>query len=125
VKQRFIREGAGLPDDVTIVVRGGELDRAILREDARRNHAIYGTYGLSVFAVRGITLDELAQQSPLVRFARLTLMTVGAIRAARLRLEPTGRNPRHYDICFDELEPGITRLLACDHTVWINPYHEP
>jgi len=90
-----------------------------------RNHTIYGTYGLSVVAVQGITLDELAQQTPLVRFARLTLMTVGAIRAAGLRLEPTGRNPRHYDICFEDLTLGIARLLTCDHTVWINPYHEP
>jgi hypothetical protein len=96
-----------------------------LRQDADRNYAIYGTYGISVFAVKGITLDELAQQAPLVRFQRLTLMTVGAIRAAGLRLEPTGHNPRHYDICFDELEVGLKRLLTCDHAVWVNPYHEP
>lgn len=120
-----MRAGQDLPDEVTVIVRGGELDRGLLRQDADRNHAIYGTYGLSVFAVEGITLDELAQQAPLVRFERLTLMTVGAIRAAGLRLEPTGRNPRHYDICFEELEPGITRLLICEYTVWANLYHEP
>jgi len=39
-------------------VRGGELDREILRTDALRNHAIYGTYGISVFAVRDLTFDE-------------------------------------------------------------------
>jgi hypothetical protein len=67
----------------------------------------------------------MAQESPLVRFPRLTLMTVGTIRAAGLRLEPTGRNPRHYDICFDALEAGIDRLLICEHTTWPNPYHDP
>jgi hypothetical protein len=125
VKQRFIRHEEELPNDTTVVVRGGELDPAVLREDAQRNHAVYGIYGISVFAVRDVTLDELAQQSPLVRFARLTLMTVGAIRTAGLRLEPTGRNPRHYDLCLDELDAGVERLWRCEHTVWINPYHEP
>ena len=45
------------------------------------------------FAVRGITLGELAQQVPLVRFALLTLIKVKDARRAGLRLEPTGRNP--------------------------------
>jgi|HubBroStandDraft_5_1064220.scaffolds.fasta_scaffold21164_4 hypothetical protein len=30
-------------------------------------HSIYGVCGISVFAVRGATVDELAQQVPLVR----------------------------------------------------------
>jgi hypothetical protein len=33
-------------------------------------HGIYGVYGILVFAVRDVSLDELAQQVPLVRFAR-------------------------------------------------------
>lgn len=64
----------------------------MLRADATRYHSIYGSYGISVFATRGATLDEMAQQVPLVRFARLTLITVAAVRGAGLRLEPTGRN---------------------------------
>ena len=35
-----------------------------------RYHSIYGVYGISVFAVRGATVDGLAQQAPLVRFDR-------------------------------------------------------
>lgn len=96
----------------------------MLRADAVRNHAVYGTYGISVFALRDATLDELAQQLPLVRFERLTLMIVGAIRSARLRLEPTGRNPRHFDVAFDDLDDGVARLCACEHQVVPNPYHE-
>lgn len=125
MKQRFVREGDELRDDDVVVIRGGLLDPDILRTDALRNHAVYGTYGISVFAMRDATLDELAQQAPLVRFERLTLMTVGAIRSAGLRLEPTGRNVRHFDVGFDDLEDGVARLCACEHLVVDNPYHEP
>jgi hypothetical protein len=38
VKQRLIRVGDELTDDVAIVVRGGDLDPEILRHDALRNH---------------------------------------------------------------------------------------
>lgn len=62
MKQRFIRVGDELADDVTVVVRGGVLDAVLLREDALRNYAIYATYGISVFAARDLTVDELAQQ---------------------------------------------------------------
>lgn len=124
MKQRLIREGDELRDDDIVVVRGGRLDPEILRADALRNHAIYGTFGVSVFALRDATLDEMAQQAPLVRFEALTLMTAGAIRAAGLRLEPTGRNPRHFDVGFDDLEDGVDRLCSCEHRVVGNPYHE-
>jgi hypothetical protein len=55
---------------VLSVVRGGDLDPDILSEDAVRYHSIYGVYGISVFAVRDATIDELAQQAPLVRWRR-------------------------------------------------------
>lgn len=125
MKQRFIRVGDELADDVTVVVRGGALDPRPLRRDAARNYAIYATYGISVFAARGLTVDELAQQVPLVRFEQLTLMSVAALRAAGLRLEATGRNPRHFDVGFDDLDDGIARLLGCEHRTIVNPYHEP
>ena len=124
MKQRFIRVGDELTDDVAVVVRGGDLDPEILRDDALRNHEIYGTYGISVFAARGLTLDELAQQAPLVRFERLAIVTVGALLALGLRLDPTGRNPRHYDVSFDDLDEGVATLSRCEHYVMVNPYHE-
>ena len=125
MKQRFIRVGDELADEVTVVVRGGALDAALLRQDALRNYAIYATFGISVFAARDLTVDELAQRAPLIRFEQLTLMTVRALRAAGMRLEPTGRNPRHFDIGFDDLDDGIARLLGCEHRTVVNPYHEP
>jgi hypothetical protein len=123
-KQRHLRPGDRLDDDDVVVVRGGDLDPAVLRADAERYHSIYGDYGLSVFATREVAVDELAQQAPLVRFEVLTLVRVGVLRAAGFRLEPTGRNPRHFTVAFDELEAGIADLQRCEHRSWMNPYHE-
>lgn len=95
-KQRHLRRGDRLDDEDILVVRGGNLDPEALRVDAERYHAIYGDYGLSVFAARDVPVDELAQQAPLVRFEVLTLMRVGVLRSAGFRLEPTGRNPRAF-----------------------------
>ncbi len=123
-KQRYLRSGDVLEDDDVVVVRGGELDADVLRDDAERYHAIYGEYGISVFAARDITVDELAQQPPLVRFEILTLVRVGVLRAAGFRLEPTGRNQRHFTVAFDDLDVGVEQLTICEHQGWTNPYHE-
>ena len=124
VKQRFVRPGDELGDDVEIVLRGGRLDEAIVKADAQRMYDIYGMFGISVFALRGATIDELAQHAPLVRFAELTVVTVGALRAVGVRLEATGRNRRHFTVMLDDLDAGTEALLSCRHQVWINPYHE-
>ena len=123
-KERYRREDDTLDRDDLVVIRGGVLDAALLREDAQRNHAIYGVYGISVFALRDATVDELAQQPPLVRFEVLTLVTVGVLRTAGLELEATGRNPRHFDVVFDDLTRGVERLCACEHRSIVNPYYE-
>ena len=73
----------------------------------------------------GVTIDELAQEPPLVRFESLTLMTVGAVRAAGLTLRPTGRNRLHHSIDFVDLAVGVARLLGSEHRTTLNPYHEP
>jgi hypothetical protein len=124
VKQRHIRPSGVLSDDTVVVVRGGELRRELLVEDARRAHAVYGVYAISVFAADGVTVDELVQTSPLVRFESLTLMSVGSIRAAGLVLVPSGRNPLHHSIDVDDLDEGLDRLVGCDHRTVVNPYHE-
>jgi uncharacterized membrane protein YeiH len=125
VKQRFVRPGDSLEDEDEVVLRGGRLDAAILRVDAQRMHDIYGAFGISVFALRGATIDELAQQVPLVRFAELTVVTVGVLRDVGVRLEATGRNPRHFTVVLDDLENATNALVACAHRTWVNPYHEP
>lgn len=123
-KQRHARRGDRIEDDHTIVIRGGDLNPEVLRSDAKRYEAIYGEYGISVFATRDATVDELAQQAPLVRFRILTLVRVGALLAAGFRLEPTGRNPRHFPVTFDNLDRGVESLGSCEHRSWQNPYYE-
>jgi hypothetical protein len=124
MKRRFLRSGDELRDDESIVVRGGELEAKAIRADAARYFEVYETYGISVFALRDITLDELAQQSPLVRFKKLTIATAGVLRAAGFRLEATGRDRRHFTVAFDDLDSGVAALCLCEHRVWDNPYHE-
>ena len=99
-KQRHVRVGDDLADDDTVVVRGGELDAELLRADAQRYHAVYGSYGLSVFAARGVSVDELAQQPPLVRFSVLILVRVGVLRAAGFGVDPPRCRPVgvHHDV---------------------------
>jgi hypothetical protein len=121
MKLRRLRDDDVLEDGAIVLVRGGDLDPDILLADAERYH---GVYGISVFAVRGATVDELAQQVPLVRFDRLSLLTVSDVLAAGMRLEPTGRNPRHYTVGFDDLADGVQRLVRCPHQVVPNAYHD-
>lgn len=123
-KRRHLRHGDRLDDDETIVIRGGRLEPALLKADAQRYHDIYGRYGISVFAAREATVDELAQQVPLVRFETLTLVRAGVLRDSGFRLEATGRNPRHFTVAFDRLDKGVEALVSCEHLDWINPYHE-
>ena len=124
MKLRKLRDGDVLENGEVVLVRGGDLDPDVLRADAARYHSIYGTYGISVFAVRDATLDELAQQTPLIRFSRLTVLRVRHVLAAGMRLEPTGRNPRHYTVGFDHLDDGVRRLARCPHQVVPNAYHD-
>lgn len=124
MKLRRLRDGDVLENGDIVLVRGGDLNPDILHMDAARYYSIYGVYGISVFAVRGVTVDELAQQVPLVRFDRLSLVTVRDVLAAGMRLEPTGRNPRHFTVSFDDLEDGVRRLVSCPHQVTPNAYHD-
>jgi hypothetical protein len=124
MKLRRLRDGDVLENGEVVLVRGGDLAPDILSADAVRYYSIYGTYGISVFAVRDATVDELAQQVPLIRFGSLALLKAGDVLAAGMRLEPTGRNPRHYTVGFDVLEDGVRRLASCPHQVVPNAYHD-
>jgi hypothetical protein len=123
MKLRLLRVDEVLDED-TVLVRGGELDPDVLHADALRYHGMYGSYGISEFAVRGIALDEMAQQVPLVRFRHLTLIPAGEITRSKLRLEPTGRNPRHYTVGFENLFSGVKALTSCHRQVMTNPYYD-
>jgi len=64
------------------------------------------------------------RQAPLVRFDRLSLLTVRDVLAAGMRLEPAGRNTRHFTVGFDDLKTGMQRLASCAHRVVPNAYHD-
>lgn len=64
MKQRYVRPAGDLTDDTVVVVRGGVLDPGLLAADARRAHAVYGVYAISVFAADGVSVDELAHRTP-------------------------------------------------------------
>ncbi len=123
MKQRYIRRGDELSDDTVIVVRGGTLADVDVLDDALAAFEVYGVYAISVFALVDTTIDELAQEPPLVRFEWLTLMTAGAVRGAGLRLVPSGRRTLHHSIEFDDLYDGVAQLQTCEHRTVINPYH--
>ena len=55
---------------------------------------------------------------------RSSFAAVGALRAAGIRLDPTGRNHRHYTAVLIDLDDGTAALLGCGHQIWVNPYHE-
>jgi hypothetical protein len=74
-----LRDGDVLEDGDVVLVRADDLDPYVLLADAVRCHSIYG---ISVFAVRDHTVDELAQQVPLARFNRLALLHVRDVLAA-------------------------------------------
>ena len=123
MKQRFVRLGDELSDETVIVVRGGTLADEDVLDDALAAFEVYGVYALSVFALVDTTMDELAQEPPLVRFEWLTLMTAGTVRRAGFRLLPTGRRTLHHSIEFDDLPDGIARLQSCEHRTVFNPYY--
>lgn len=121
-KQRH-RRGEGLPDDAAFVVRGDLLDPALLAESAQENEAIYGFYGISVFAeVGGLTWEEIAS-TKLRRAEWVVLFTAGALLATGLELWDTGQAP-HYDIVHDDVDQLVSRIMGCEHRVVPNPTGE-
>ena len=121
---RLVRSEDDLTDDVQ-VVRGGSLDPEVIRADARRMFAVYGVHGVSVFALRGLPVAELAEQPPLVCFAKLTILRVGLLREAGLRLEPTGNNPLHFTVVMDPFEERVTALCALSAPSGATPTMSP
>jgi len=113
-----------LPDDALVVVRGGTLDPERLRRDARMTLARFGECGISVLAARDEAALDAIARTTLVHEAVLTLMTVGALRAARLELRPTFRTP-HYTLMTPDLDADIARLQRCDNELRSNPHHQP
>jgi len=124
MKPRRLREGDVLEDGGIALGRGGVLEPDILHADAMRYHRVYGSYGIPVFAVRGATLDEIAQQLPLVRFPTLRLIKVAAVRGAGCGWSRAGATPATTRSAFDDLDLGIAAMAGRRHQVVANPYQD-
>ena len=106
-----------------MLVRGGDLDADILSEDAVLPQHLRR---LRDFGVRRPRRHHRGTRpaGATGRFDRLSLLTVRDVLAAGMRLEPTGRNPRHFTVGFDDLQTGVQRLVSCAHRVVPNAYHD-
>lgn len=102
------------PDDVVVVVRGGEMTSEFVHRSATAAHDELGIYALSVFLVLDEPLAELCAREPfLARYGKVRLSTVGELREAGFAIIPTLARP-HYDIVLPDLQPStLGRLDAC------------
>ena len=114
-----------LPDDSVLVVRGDELDAAVLAEDAARFHERFdewGRYGISAFVAASDEEIEALCGSRLVRFHDVVVFRRGDLERAGVEIVPTFRVP-HVTLCHPDLAELVARLLRCEHRRRRNPYH--
>jgi hypothetical protein len=122
-KQRA-RRGDPPLQSATVIVRGDLLDPAMLAESAARNFAVYGFYGISVFAetpdVSWVKLTETRFKGA----AWIVLFTAGDLAGAGLELWDTGMAP-HYDVVHADQNELVARMLGTVHRVVPNPHVAP
>lgn len=120
-----------LPDDATVVVRGGpdSLDKLVLH--ARRTSRAYvldgeSLLGVSVFLAIGETGDDSLNGILAGRMRTYRVVytaTVARVRESGFGLLPTFRRP-HYTLTLpDTSEPTIRTLAAALGSEMTNPYH--
>lgn len=110
------------PDDVVVVIRGGEMTGEFIRRTASDAHEELGIYAVSVFLTLDAAVEELCALEPfLVRYGKVRLSTVGRLRARGFPLIPTLDRP-HYDIVLPDLDdPTLLRLDECFDPAVKNP----
>lgn len=116
-----------VPDDGVFVVRGDELDSALLIEDAERFRARFAgwdRYGISAFYAASDGEVDVLCQARLVRFDTVVVFHRHDLEAAGIEIVPTFRTP-HVTLCHSDLGELVERLTGCSHVVRANPYHVP
>lgn len=116
-----------VPDDGILVVRGDELDAALIAEDAARFHERFrdwGRYGISAFYASSEEEVDALCGSRLVRFADVVVFRRADLEQVGIEIVPTFRTP-HVTLCHAELPELVRRLLNCEHTERPNPYNVP
>jgi hypothetical protein len=116
-----------IPDGGVFVVRGDELDRELLADDARRfreRFAGWDRYGISGFYAASDEEIDAICQTRLIRFATVVVFARVELEKAGVEIVPTFRTP-HVTLCHAELHQLVERLIGCEHTDRRNPYHVP
>jgi hypothetical protein len=116
-----------VPDDAVLVVRGDELDPAVIQQDAARFHRRFrnwGRYGVSAFLARDDAEVDALCETRLRQWATAAVFTRAALQGIGIEVVPTFRTP-HVTLAHTELAELVDRLVTCEHRIVINPYHEP
>jgi hypothetical protein len=117
---------APIPDEAVLVVRGDELDPAVLSADAERFHRRFrswGRYGVSAFLANDDAEVDALCETRLRQWAIAVVFERSALEANGIDVVPTFRTP-HVTLAHAELEELVERLMSCEHRVVVNPYHE-
>jgi hypothetical protein len=115
------------PPDTTIVVRGGRDTLDKLRGHAQRTARAWALdgqplFGISVFAVLGIALEELLARR-FASFRTIYLPTAGQLREHGFELLATGQRP-HYTVRLRRADdPELEKLLAALGAARPNPQY--
>lgn len=115
-----------VPSDALFVVRGDELEVALLREDAanfRERFVDWGRFGVSAFHARHDGEVDALCSTRLVRFEDVLVFRREHLVAAGIEVVPTFRTP-HVTLCHTDLDELVSRLGSCEHERLTNPYHE-
>lgn len=114
------------PDDIVVVVRGGEMKSEFVKRTATRAHQEFGIYALSVYAALDADVETLCRSIPdLNRYGRVRTSTFGTLRSAGFALIPTLPRP-HFDIVLPDLSDSILEQLeSCFGRPFSNPGRQP
>jgi hypothetical protein len=116
-----------VPDEALLVVRGDELDVAVLRADAerfRRRYPGWGRYGVSAFVATDDAEVDALCETRLERFGVVVVFLRRDLEAAGLEVVPTFRRP-HVTLAHADLPALVDGLLGCEHRTQQNPHFEP
>jgi hypothetical protein len=115
-----------VPDHAVLVVRGDELDPAVIRVDASNFHyrfSDWNRYGVSAYLATDDSEVDALCAARLIQFSTVVTFRVADLVAVGVEIVPTFRTP-HVTLCHVELDALIDGLQSCEHKTWPNPYHE-
>lgn len=108
------------------VVRGDELDPAILRADATRffrRYQAWGRYGVSAFEANDDLEVDVVCETKLERFPEVAVIERIELESRGIMIVPTFRGP-HVTLAHEDIGTLVDQLGACEHRTISNPHHQ-